>query len=131
MNKDIFYKDELNTKRIAAYHKLMEQWNLQEGTVRDLFCAGIDFACENMPKKKERNGVFIPPTVSAVMDYFFTNGYAPEAGKKAWGYYDAANWTDSAGKPVINWKQKVRGNWFRDAFKVIKPGERKPVPVAR
>lgn len=41
--KDDPYSGEMNTKRIAAYKKLADDYNLSEGTVRDIFCAGIDW----------------------------------------------------------------------------------------
>jgi hypothetical protein len=37
------YAGELNTKRIKAYKMLHEQYNLEEGTVRDIFCKGADW----------------------------------------------------------------------------------------
>jgi len=45
MTDEIFYKDELNEKRISAYKKLAENYRVQEGTVRDIFSEGIAFAC--------------------------------------------------------------------------------------
>ena len=37
------YAGELNTKRIKAYKILHEQYNVEEGTVRDIFCKGADW----------------------------------------------------------------------------------------
>ena len=37
------YIGELNTERIKAYILLHEQYNLEEGTVRDIFCKGADW----------------------------------------------------------------------------------------
>ena len=42
-NRPNIYKGELNLKRIKTIHNISERYNLQEGTVRDLFCAGADF----------------------------------------------------------------------------------------
>lgn len=47
-------------------------------------------------------------------EYFRENGYRPDVGSQAFKYYDEAGWKDSTGKPVKNWKQKMRGVWFRD-----------------
>ena len=44
------YAGELNTERIKAYRLLHEQYNLDEGTVRDIFCKGADWykeKCDN------------------------------------------------------------------------------------
>jgi hypothetical protein len=37
------YAGELNTKRIRAYKMLHKQYNIEEGTVRDIFCSGADW----------------------------------------------------------------------------------------
>ena len=44
------YAGELNTKRIKAYRLLHEQYNLDEGTVRDIFCKGADWYKEQCQK---------------------------------------------------------------------------------
>ena len=33
--------------------------------------------------------------------------------------YSVANWTDSKGKPVLNWKQKAINVWFTNENKII------------
>jgi hypothetical protein len=37
--------------------------------------------------------------------------------KRAFDYYDVANWKDSKNNQVKNWKQKMRGVWFKDENK--------------
>ncbi len=32
----------------------------------------------------------------------------------AWDYYEAGDWHDSNGKPVLNWKQKLIAVWFKN-----------------
>jgi hypothetical protein len=44
------YAGELNTNRIKAYRLLHEQYNLEEGTVRDIFCKGADWYKEQCQK---------------------------------------------------------------------------------
>ena len=44
------YAGELNTKRIKTYRLLHEQYNLEEGTVRDIFCKGADWYKEQCQK---------------------------------------------------------------------------------
>ena len=55
---------------------------------------------------------FNPPTLKEVEDYFYQNGY--QNARKAFEYYSVANWHDSSGKPIKNWKQKMQGVWFRE-----------------
>lgn len=57
------------------------------------------------------------PTLEEVEKYFESKGYSLQAAKKAWEYYDAANWIDSKGNPVLAWKQKMVGVWFKEENK--------------
>lgn len=68
--------------------------------------------------KKEKKNAFIPPVISDVTSYFEENGYKRETGIKAYNYYNAANWKDSKGNQVRNWKQKMIAVWFKDENKV-------------
>lgn len=81
-------------------------------------------AKQNQPKErkgKERKEVykgaeFIAPTLQDVELFFLENGYINA--KKAFNYYNTANWKDSRGQPVKNWKQKMIANWFKDENKI-------------
>lgn len=80
-------------------------------------------APEPKPEKtgggKTRSKKFVPPTEQEVVEYFRENGYKEEIARKAWNYYDQGGWTDSSGKPVKNWKQKMYVNWFRPEHAVM------------
>lgn len=39
-------------------------------------------------------------------------------GEKIFNYYDVADWHDASGKPVLNWKQKIRAVWDKPENKV-------------
>lgn len=69
--------------------------------------------CKNVKNKKTIVEKFTPPKLDDVEKYFFENGYTKNSGKKAFQYYDCADWKDSRGQPVKNWKQKMRGVWFK------------------
>jgi hypothetical protein len=66
---------------------------------------------EEKPSKKK---VFIPPTEEEVLVYFRENGQPDFQAKKAYNFYAKFDWTDSQGKKVKNWKQKMLNNWFTD-----------------
>jgi len=68
---------------------------------------------EEKPKAKK----FAPPTQSEVISYFLEKGYTQEAACKAFDYYDVADWTDSTGKKIKNWKQKMIAVWFKEENK--------------
>lgn len=65
-----------------------------------------------LPTKNER--IFIPPSLEEVISYFKENNYSEEQGRKAYHYYNSADWKDSKGNNVRNWKQKMHGNWFKE-----------------
>jgi len=51
MKPDIYTPSALNTERIAKYRKLAEDYNIDEGTVRDIFCKGADWGIEVSERK--------------------------------------------------------------------------------
>ena len=65
-------------------------------------------------KKKK----FIAPTIDEVILYFKENGYKDEVARKAFNFYNTADWQDTQGRQVKNWKQKMIGVWFKDENKI-------------
>ena len=59
------------------------------------------------------------PTLEDLILYFSQNGYSEIAAKKAFDYYSVADWKDSKGNKVKNWKQKMQGVWFKPENKII------------
>lgn len=75
-------------------------------------------------KGKERKGeTFSPPTLEEVQAYFQQKGYQESIARKAFEYYAAADWKDSRGNAVKNWKQKMISVWFKDDNKILEPGK--------
>jgi hypothetical protein len=71
----------------------------------------------NNNKGARKKKPFVKPTLEEVENYFEENGYKKEIGKKAWMGYDTANWFDSKGDPILNWKQKMINVWFKEENK--------------
>jgi chemotaxis protein histidine kinase CheA len=71
-------------------------------------------------EKKRVDKIFVPPQLFEVENYFFENGYTKESGKKAFNYYAVADWKDSKGTKVRNWKQKMQAVWFKEENKIKK-----------
>ena len=46
----------LNTKRIAEYMKLTELYNIDEGTIRDIFCKGAEWYKKVVEEDMKKNG---------------------------------------------------------------------------
>lgn len=73
------------------------------------------------PTKKSKQ--FIPPTLEEVIKFFEENGQSKERATKAFNHYSEGDWHDSRGNKVVNYKQKLRTNWFEDKKEIseVKP----------
>lgn len=67
-------------------------------------------------KKIKKTTPSVYPTESEVVKFFLENNQNEERAKKAYRHYteDGADWKDSRGNKVKNWKQKMRTNWFEE-----------------
>ncbi len=117
---------ERNSKSEKARESAFKRWNKTDGDAK-----AMPTQCEGNAKKerkeKERKGKdIIYPTIEEVSNYFTENGYKKEVGIKAFNYYSIAEWKDSKGNKVRNWKQKMQAVWFKDENKII---DKKPESV--
>jgi hypothetical protein len=101
-------KKEKNAKRIS-------QWRDKQALAENV--THSERSCNTPKVKKSKVNIYIPE-IDEVIKYFLENGYKAEAARNAWKYYDESSWIDSNGKKVLNWKQKMRGVWFRDENKI-------------
>ena len=62
-------------------------------------------------KSKEEGG---PPTEIEVVEFFEEKGFAKDLAQKAFEYYNIADWKDSKGNKVKNWKQKMLSVWMKN-----------------
>ena len=108
--------DERNNKSIKAKESAKIGWELRKRNANALPTQNEGNAIKEI-KGKERK-VFIAPTAKQVADYFVGKGYTQESGIRAFNYYHDAEWKDSQGKKVINWKQKMQGVWFKPENKI-------------
>lgn len=70
---------------------------------------GVGEKGESGKKQKE----FSPPTFEEVKNYFIEKGFSPETAKRAYEGYEVADWHDSNGKKIKNWKQKMIQVWHK------------------
>ena len=75
---------------------------------------------ETAHKKHIRSTRFTPPELEEFKAYCVEKGYGKIA-QKAYDYYHEANWHDSQGRPVKNWKQKLIAVWFKEENKQLTP----------
>lgn len=69
-------------------------------------------------KEKKVKKEFTPPFLEEVKSYFKENGYTEQTAEKMFKSYSVANWVDSKGNKVKNWKQKAINVWFKDENKI-------------
>ena len=55
---------------------------------------------------------FIAPTYEQVKAYFLENKESLNDLDRCYHHYADANWFNSRGKKVVNWKQTIKTNWF-------------------
>jgi len=72
----------------------------------------------NKAKKTKKDIIY--PILDDVIQFFKDNGYSEFGARKCFQYYVEGNWTDRNGDKVINWKQKMRNNWFKDEYRAKK-----------
>jgi uncharacterized protein YdaU (DUF1376 family) len=92
---------------------------------------------DGIPLESHKNPIRIPKkndgikmgTVNEneIVNYFKENGYKEEVAKRAFNYYNEANWHDASGKKVLNWKQKMQSVWFKPENKIVDKKQDKPV----
>lgn len=112
-----------NAKSEKARESVLKRWERQKNYTNVLLTKNdSNTKISKRNTIKERKGkerkvnnikVFEPPTYTEFEKYFTENGFSNIA-KKVYEYYSSADWHDSKGNKVKNWKQKVQGVWFKD-----------------
>jgi len=70
--------------------------------------------------KNKEQSVSLPfPSLDDVIKYFIANNYSKESAIKAFNFYEVANWIDTKGNIINNWKQKMISQWFKDENKIV------------
>jgi DNA-binding MarR family transcriptional regulator len=72
----------------------------------------------NIYTAKKVKKVFVPPTEEEVKAFFQESKYTEEVAIKAFHHYAGNDWCDTYGNKVLNWKSKMRNNWFKDQYKI-------------
>lgn len=107
------------------------QQNSTNSTVSDSVSVSVSVSdTVNEKNKRKPKSVFTPPLEFEVMDYFKENGYSEQSAKKAFNYYNIANWSDSKGNKIKNWKQKMISVWFKEENKIIQQPQQKWISPA-
>lgn len=112
-------KKEKNAKRIS-------EWRENQAVTKNVTRSEN---VRNTPKVNRSKVKVYIPEVDEVIKYFLENGFKADAGRNAWNYYNESGWVDSMGKKVLNWKQKMRGVWFKDENKIQSQSLNFAIPV--
>lgn len=128
--KNVGRMNEVKEKRSQAGKKSAEKRidNQQVATSVEQVLTSVEQNSTKENKRKEKN-IYTPPCLSDVALFFEQNGYSKKIAEHAWNYYEDANWKDSNGKKVKNWKQKMRGVWFKDEHKIQKYNSQFSIPI--
>jgi hypothetical protein len=102
-------------QRLRAKHRKFPERQTHDGHMTDI-CPPEEKRRE-VEEEVEVKKKFSPPSLEEVKAYCVEHGYLAELGDKVFRYYDSADWKDSKGNQVKNWKQKINGVWFKDEFK--------------
>lgn len=113
--------DDRNKKSEKARESAFYRWNKCEriATLPKRNAIKERKVKESKVKKRKDSVIFSPPLLKDVIEYFDLNGYSEVSANRAYKYYSEANWHDSQGKPVKNWKQKMISVWFKPENKKI------------
>lgn len=116
-------------KSVKARESAFKRWNKNANALQsdseciNILCEGNAIK-ERKGKESKRKEII---TINEVYAYFETNGYKKEAAEKFYNYYSIADWKDSNGKKVKNWKQKAQSVWFKPENKKADPNKPKMV----
>jgi len=108
-----------NAKSEKARESVLKRWERQKNNTNVLPTNNERNTIKERKGKESKGNkvklskVFTPPNFEEFETYFTENGFSNIA-KKVYEYYSSANWHDSKGNKVLNWKQKVQGVWFKN-----------------
>ena len=85
---------------------------------------------ERKGKETKINKPFVPPTLEETKAFFKERGYKESTAEKAWSGYDVADWHNSKGKKVQNWKQTFIQVWFTDENRAPQEYQQPPLEEA-
>lgn len=94
---------------VKGKETIKDMKNISETYEKDMVTVNVDV---NNTKKGVRKK-FVKPTLEEFTSYFIDNEFGADLAKRAFHHYDSADWLDSKGNAVLNWKQKCQSVWFR------------------
>jgi len=129
------FPSDKSTGRVRKYRENKQIINVSRNvteTLQKRNCNGVDTDTDTdtdtdinktpiSPLPKKQKSTFAPPTIQEVESFFSEKGYSLSTADKAFEYYSTADWKDSKGNKVQNWKQKMISVWFKEENRDHKP----------
>jgi hypothetical protein len=89
----------------------IKQWRENQSVIENV--TSYEPICNSSKVNKNKVNKNKVNILEDIKSYFLENGYSEIAAKKFFDYYSVANWKDSKGNEVKNWKQKAQAVWFK------------------
>jgi len=117
----ILVKDSRNqhSSKVIALSKIAKATNkaLDKATIKAVD-KPIDTIIEQSNKEQSNNRKsFVAPTFEEVENHVVSKGFTKGYAKHVFDYYNDADWFDSKGNKVKNWRQKLNAVWLSDEKK--------------
>lgn len=114
--KQIYYLQPYIEKTERARLAAQKRWHNtnDDANAMQMQCDSNASKVKEIKVKEIKEKKVFKPTLSEVEDYFLEKGSTIEKAKQAFDYYEVADWHDSKGKPVKNWKQKMLAVWINN-----------------
>lgn len=118
-DSDFFWSNRVNSN-FEKRSEISEKRSIagKAGAIAKQNLANASKGKEKKVKEIKVNKEFIEPSLDEVKNYFKENNYKEETAIKFYQSYSVANWVDSKGNKVKNWKQKAINVWFKDENKI-------------
>lgn len=114
------YLEKSITYKVRLMYNDMRHSGQTTGVAPELF---LSVSLTNMKEKENKKGKekekgnaeeFREPSLEDVENYFVDNGFDKSLALRFYKGYKEANWYDSKGNQVRNWKQKAQQVWFKN-----------------
>ena len=139
-DNDFFFSESLNIRmqhlentREKRKQAALTRWSKTDANAMQVQCKSnalpmLSKVKKSKVKKSKVNNIeFKAPEILEVENYFLENGYPKELAKRFFDSYSVADWIDSKGNKVKNWKQKAINVWFKPENKIVEEKQKQLV----
>lgn len=114
-DQDLYYNERLEVEIIKRKNYSSSRSNNKKGKIKPVKKQkekkSYDLHMEN--KDENKNKEINIPTLIEFENYFIENGFTVGLAQRVYKGYAEADWHDSRGNKIKNWKQKCQQVWFK------------------